>query len=63
MSESFSYPRLLKTMSDEQKEIFEKFDDCWNEHAICIPKHELNNTREWTSIESTPIALRKDRML
>ncbi len=24
---------LLKTMTDEQKEIFEKFHDCWNEYA------------------------------
>ena len=24
---------LLKTMSDEQKEIFEKFDDCWSEYS------------------------------
>ncbi len=24
---------LLKTMSDEQKEISEKFHDCWNEYA------------------------------
>ena len=24
---------LLKTMSDEQKEIFEKFDDCWSEYV------------------------------
>ena len=23
---------LLKTMSDEQKEVFEKFDDCWSEY-------------------------------
>ena len=23
---------LLKTISDEQKEIFEKFDDCWSEY-------------------------------
>ena len=23
---------LLKIMTDEQKEIFEKFDDCWSEH-------------------------------
>lgn len=23
----------LKTMTDEQKEIFEKFDDCWSEYA------------------------------
>ncbi len=26
---------LLKTMTDEQKEIFEKFDDCWSEYASC----------------------------
>ena len=24
---------LLKTMTDEQKEIFEKFNDCWSEYA------------------------------
>ena len=24
---------LLQTMADEQKEIFEKFDDCWSEYA------------------------------
>ena len=24
---------LLKTMTDEQKEIFQKFDDCWSEYA------------------------------
>ena len=24
---------LLKTMTDEQKETFEKFDDCWSEYA------------------------------
>ena len=24
---------LLKTLTDEQKEIFEKFDDCWSEYA------------------------------
>ncbi len=23
---------LLKTMTDEQKEVFEKFDDCWSEY-------------------------------
>ena len=23
---------LFKTMTDEQKEIFEKFDDCWSEY-------------------------------
>ena len=24
---------LLNTMTDEQKEIFEKFEDCWGEYA------------------------------
>jgi len=24
---------LLKTMTDDQKEIFEKFDDCWSEYS------------------------------
>ena len=24
---------LLKTMTDEQKETFEKFDDCWSEYV------------------------------
>ena len=24
---------LLKTMTDEQKEIFEKLDECWNEYS------------------------------
>ena len=24
---------LLRTMTDEQKEIFEKFDDCWSEYS------------------------------
>ena len=24
---------LLKTLNDEQKDIFEKFDDCWNEYT------------------------------
>ena len=24
---------LLKTMTDEQKEIFQKFDDCWSEYT------------------------------
>ena len=24
---------LLKTMNDEQREIFEKFDDCWSEYS------------------------------
>ena len=26
---------LLKTLTDEQKEIFEKFEDCWGEYASC----------------------------
>ena len=26
---------LLKTMTDEQKEVFEKFEDCWGEYASC----------------------------
>lgn len=29
---------LLKTMTDEQKEIFEKFDDCWSEYASYAEK-------------------------
>ena len=24
---------LLKTMTDEQREIFEKFEDCWSEYS------------------------------
>ena len=24
---------LLKTMTDEQKDIFERFDDCWSEYT------------------------------
>ncbi len=24
---------LLKTLTDEQKEIFDKFEDCWGEYA------------------------------
>ena len=27
------YDDLLKTMTDEQKEIFEKFHDCWDEYV------------------------------
>ena len=26
------HDELLKTMTDEQKKIFEKFDDCWSEY-------------------------------
>ena len=32
---------LLKTMTDEQKEIFEKFDDCWSECASCAEESLL----------------------
>ena len=28
-----NHDNLLKTMTDEQKETFEKFDDCWSEYA------------------------------
>ena len=27
---------LLKSMKDEQKEIFEKFDDCWGEYMSLV---------------------------
>ena len=27
------HDNLLKSMTDEQKEIFEKFEDCWVEYA------------------------------
>ena len=27
------HEELLKTMTDEQKEIFEKFEECWSEYA------------------------------
>ena len=30
---TFSVNGELKTMTDEQKEIFEKFHDCWSEYA------------------------------
>ena len=29
---------LLKTMTDEQKEIFDKFEDCWGEYASYAEK-------------------------
>ena len=29
---------LLATLNDEQKEIFEKFDDCWSEYASLAEK-------------------------
>ena len=29
---------LLKTMTDEQKEIFEKFDECWSEYISLAEK-------------------------
>ena len=27
------HEELLKTMTDEQKDLFEKFEDCWSEYA------------------------------
>ena len=27
------HDNLMETMTDEQKDIFERFDDCWNEYA------------------------------
>ena len=32
------YEDLGKSLSDEQKEIFEKFHDCWNEYMSCAEK-------------------------
>ena len=29
---------LLKTLNDEQKETFEKFNDCWNEYIELAEK-------------------------
>ena len=29
---------LLKSMNDEQKDIFERFDDCWSEYASLAEK-------------------------
>ena len=29
------YDDLLKSMTDGQKVIFEKFDDCWSEYVSC----------------------------
>ncbi len=29
---------MLKTMTDEQKEIFEKFHDCWSEYMSLAEK-------------------------
>ena len=29
---------LLKTLNDEQKAIFEKFDDCWSEYSSLAEK-------------------------
>jgi hypothetical protein len=29
---------LLATLNDEQKETFEKFDDCWSEYASLAEK-------------------------
>ena len=29
---------FLKTLSDKQREIFERFDDCWSEYASLAEK-------------------------
>ena len=29
---------LMETMTDEQKDIFERFDDCWSEYASLAEK-------------------------
>ena len=44
---------LLKTLTDEQKEIFEKFDDCWSENKISPMRVRCQYTlrtekTEWT---------------
>ena len=37
---------LEKTFTDEQKEIFEKFHDCWDEYRVCsdTPMRALRST-------------------
>ena len=30
------HDKLLKTMTDEQEEIFEKLDDCWSEYTSYV---------------------------
>ena len=32
------YDNLLNSMTDEQKDIFERFDDCWSEYASLAEK-------------------------
>ena len=32
------HDELLKTLNDDQKETFEKFDDCWNEYIELAEK-------------------------
>ena len=32
------YDNLMETMTDEQKDIFERFDDCWSEYASLAEK-------------------------
>ena len=32
------HDNLMETMTDEQKDIFERFDDCWGEYAILAEK-------------------------
>ena len=32
------HDNLMETMTDEQKDIFERFDDCWSEYASLAEK-------------------------
>ena len=32
------HDNLMETMTDEQKDIFERFDDCWGEYASLAEK-------------------------
>ena len=32
------HDNLIETMTDEQKDIFERFDDCWGEYASLAEK-------------------------
>ena len=32
------HDNLIETMTDEQKDIFERFDDCWSEYASLAEK-------------------------
>ncbi|MBQ2809305.1 MAG: hypothetical protein IJF11_00255 [Clostridia bacterium] len=36
---------LEKSFTDEQKEIFEKFHDCWSEYAITIVARDVHKEK------------------